>query len=112
MLEVKSIVAGNTCIELGLKPDDSNLMVLSFTLFGFTPAPDLEEVRAFRNILERLVPFTRIVVVDGNNVSGEYALVVQLVWDLDFLSMNLGAIGVLVTNDTDTCGKGAPFSLN
>jgi hypothetical protein len=37
---------------------------------------------------------------------------VQLVWDLDFLSMNLGAIGVLVTNDANTCGKWAPFSFN
>jgi len=31
VLEVKSIVAGHACVELGLKPDDSNLMVLSIT---------------------------------------------------------------------------------
>jgi len=57
VLEVESFVAGHACVELGLKPDDSNLLVHSTTCFGTTPAPDLEKVRALRNLLKRLVPF-------------------------------------------------------
>merc|ERR1711997_1446865 len=94
------------------KPDDSYLLVDSFTIFVTTPTPDFKEIRASRNLLEMSIPFKLVICVGGVEGIWECALVVQLVWNHDIFSINLCAIIVFVSNDADTCGKRMRRSLD
>ena len=105
VLEVESLVAGHACVELGLEPDNSNLLVDSFTIFVTAPTPDFKEIRASRNLLEFGVPFHLVLFVCCVVGIRECAFVVQLIWNHDIFSINLCAIRVFVSNDADTCGK-------
>jgi len=113
VLEVESLVAGHASIELGLEPDGSDRLVFITLTFMVTAlGVDCEEVGALRDLLEVFVPFHPVNCINKVLVIRKSALVVKLVWDMDILSVDSSAVGVLCADDADTCGEGVPGSLD